>query len=153
MSPRTPLLVRPQWEVLIDAARRIGKADFGEFKAAFCQELDPVAVDEAVEVVGQQDEPKAVPEPKAAVAALGALAMEAAKSKARAPMAATTPAELPATPRVMLKVTEAGPPKRKKAVDDDILAEPEDDIAGQQTTAEGGEVAIDWSAALKGKGG
>nr|MDO8083869.1 hypothetical protein [Candidatus Sigynarchaeum springense] len=149
--------MKPQWEILIDAARRVGKADFGEFKAAFCQELDPLAVDEAVEVVWQQDAPTVAPEPKAAVAALGELAKAAAKPKARPaaadPGAAAIEAPKPYTgPGTVLRVTESGVPGRKKRADDDILNETDDgETESPATEPTGAAVEIDWSAALKGK--
>ncbi len=126
VTSRTPLLVKPGWEVLIEAARRIGKADFGEFKAAFCQELDPLAVDETVEVVWQQDAGRAGPAPKEALGALDALAKAAKKPKAMPKAAAPVANEIPFTPG--LKVTEsASPAKRKKPVDDDILSQPDEE--------------------------
>ena len=157
VTPRTPLLARPPWEILIDAARRVGKADFDEFKAAFCQELDPVAVDEAVEVVWQQDAPKVTPEPKASVAALGELARAAARPKARVPIVdhgeGASEAPKPYTgPGTVLRVTETGLPRRKKRADDDILNETDDgETESPATEPTGAAVEIDWSAALKGK--
>jgi hypothetical protein len=129
VTSRTPLLVKPGWEILIEAARRIGKTDFGEFKAAFCQELDPLAVDETVEVVWQQDAARAGPAPKEALGALDALAKAAKKPKVIQKV--TAPATAPAS-RVAfatgLKVTESVlPAKRKKPVDDDILSQPDEE--------------------------
>jgi len=129
VTSRTPLLVKPGWEVLIEAARRIGKADFGEFKAAFCQELDPLAVDETVEVVWQQDAARAGPAPKEAIGALDALAKAAKKPKVIQKV--TAPATAPASQVTFatgLKVTESAlPAKRKKTVDDDILSQPDEE--------------------------
>ncbi len=148
VAPRTPLLVKPEWEVLVDAARRVGKADFEAFKASFCQELDPQAVDEAVEPVWLQETSRQAPSSKDAVAALGALAKAAGKTKAE-PL--ITDMSKPSTPLgATLRVTEAGAAKRKRPAGDDILDEPEDEVA-EPRAAEDGGVAIDWSAALKGK--
>jgi hypothetical protein len=147
VTSRTPLLVKPGWEVLIDAARRIGKADFGEFKAAFCQELDPLAVDETVEVVWQQDASRQAPAPKESVGALDALAKAAKK-----PKAATAPAT---TCAGGLKVTEsAGTAKHKKRVDDDILAEADEGDQDDEPAPDGDapeDLAFDPLAALKGR--
>ncbi|MBN1771256.1 MAG: hypothetical protein JXB32_08355, partial [Deltaproteobacteria bacterium] len=153
VAPRTPLHVRPPWELLIDAARRVGKDDFGEFKAAFCQELDPLGVDEAVELVWRQDGPGEAAPPGASLAALGALA-RAAKLPGARPAAGVV---APASPGPRLRVTEAGLPRRKRPAGDDILDAPDEEGDGGDGADSGpvetgsGAVAIDWSAALKGR--
>ncbi len=145
VTSRTPLLVKPDWEVLIEAARRIGKADFGEFKAAFCQELDPLAVDETVEVVWQQDAARAGPAPKEALGALDALARSAKRPKA-SPVPVSNPAQLFTGG---LKVTESGgAAKRKRPVDDDILSQPDEE--GPATAGEApDDLHFDPLASLK----
>nr|MDO8113568.1 hypothetical protein [Candidatus Sigynarchaeota archaeon] len=129
VAPRTPLLVKPTWDDLIDAARRVGKVDFPAFRLAFCQDLDATAIDEAVDVVFKQDTATARPGAKKVADTFTDLESSV---PATDPKVKPANSEASAASPVTLRVREMG--KRRRPVqDDDILADTGDEVDTVET--------------------
>ncbi|HME56451.1 MAG TPA: hypothetical protein VKM55_29900 [Candidatus Lokiarchaeia archaeon] len=116
VTARTPFLIVPGWEDIVPAARRIGKALFPRFKAAFCQDLDGTAIDEATEVVFRQDDTTKKPATSKAFSELHALA---AKTKVEPDTPASAKVNAP-EPREHLPIHDARAPRRRSD-EEDIL--------------------------------
>ena len=140
VTARTPFLIVPGWEDIVPAARRIGKALFPRFKAAFCQDLDGAAIDEATEVVFRQDDAAKKVAPNKAFTEMHALAART-NEKPETPSSKNIEAT---EPREHLPIHVARTPKRHRD-EDDILDDATDpsDGAGSATGIDPLEVLRD----------
>lgn len=131
VTGRTPFLVVPGWEDIVPGARRIGKALFPRFKAAFCQDLDGAAIDEATEVVFRQDNAAGKTVSTKAFSELHELA---AKTKVEPGTSALAKADNP-EPREHLSIRDSRVPQQRRR-DDDILDDLDGDEIGTGASAE-----------------
>jgi len=145
VTPRTPFLDKPGWEDIVPAARRIGKAMFPQFKAAFCQDLDTTAIDEATEVVFRQEKPSTKPEKTKVFTEMNDIAT---KTKVARNDDVITQAATSSRPG--LKITDARTIRRKPR-DDDILNDEPDTDDGIEPTDPGTSARIDPLEALRDK--
>lgn len=145
VAQRTPFLVKPGWEDIVPAARRIGKALFPHFNAAFCQDLDTAAIDEATEVVFRQETSPSKPVKTKVFTEMNDIAT---KTKVARNDDVITQAATSSRPG--LKITDARTIRRKPR-DDDILNDEPDTDDGIEPTDPGTSVRIDPLEALRDK--